>query len=75
MNDWKKSAFEALDNIRAEIDASDEPTFFVGMFIGESDLLRERPMIFYSNTSSFRLSALVSYAGWRLALKNLESAA
>jgi len=73
MTDWKQAAIEALDAIRAEIETSEKPTFFVGMFIGEEDLIRDRPMIFYSNTSHKHLSPVVAYAAYRLAMKSAEA--
>lgn len=75
METWRSNALEVIADAKAEIEASTEPTIVAILIIGEADLLKERPLSFYSNQTRKWLQRVLAFAAWRLSLESEEAEA
>lgn len=72
MTDWKAHALDALDQARQDIATATEPTLIIVCAIGQTDLLRERPLTVYTNQSWRWMRQMLAYAVWRLSIRAEE---
>lgn len=75
MEAWRSNALAALADAKTEIEAVTEPTIITVLMIGEADLLKERPLSFYSNQTRKWLQRVLAFAAWRLSIESEESEA
>ena len=69
MDDWRANGLRALQDARDEMEAASEPTFLVVLTIAEADVLKERPVSVYSNTTWDWLHKFLCFVSWRTSLK------
>lgn len=72
MTDWKAHAIDALEQARRDIEAATEPTIIIVCAIGQTDLLRERPLAVYANQSWRWMRQMLAYAVWRMSMRAEE---
>lgn len=68
--DWKSNALKALDECRRDIEAAKEETFIIAVKIGHQDMIKERPVDFYTSVGNFDVThRILAFITWRSSLK------